>query len=140
MTVTRGQAFTHILDNILVLQQDAPLRLAFDELGVDSPQDILEIHEDDLKDLELTVAAGNVTKLKQVDIKKIICLQKWYADQPVHDLDTWIACTAEGFEEWRVRVAVQQHQVIVAPNPITATPSVAKPDSALTMFKKSQCG
>ena len=50
MPTTRAQAFNHILDKIFNLQPDAILRDNLIALGVQSPQDILDLDLLDLKD------------------------------------------------------------------------------------------
>ena len=44
MPTTRAQALKHILDEIFNLQPDAILRDNLTALGVQSPQDILDLH------------------------------------------------------------------------------------------------
>ena len=140
MPVTRQAAHgavAHIMDNILSLQANAPLRLALDQLGVETPQELLEINDEDLSspfdDTEL-----NDFKLRLTDIKKILLLQKWYVVQTTHDIDTWMNSTAEIFDTWRATHVLNQHQVPPVPtssNPPTHS-SAPQTDSALSYFRK----
>ena len=86
MPTTRAQALKHIFDEIFNLQPDAILRDNLNALGVQSPQDILDLDLLDLKDAYLVNPAQ--APLRLTDIKQLSLLRTWYLQQPTPSLDT----------------------------------------------------
>ena len=80
MRTTRAHALKHILDEIFGLHPDAILRDNLIALGVQSPQDILDLDLLDLKDAYLVNPAQ--APLRLTDIKQLSLLRTWYLQQP----------------------------------------------------------
>ena len=106
MPTTRAQALKHILDGIFNLQANAKLRDNLDALGVQSPQDILDLDLIDLKDTYLVNPAQ--APLRLADINQLSLLRTWYLQQPTPSLDTWLSLTETLFDDWRLQQALQQ--------------------------------
>ena len=141
MPTTRAQALNHILDEIFNLQPNAILRDNLTALGVQSPQDILDLDLIDLKDAYLVNPAQ--APLRLADIKQLSLLQSWYFQQPTPSLDTWLNLTQNLFDDWRHQQALQQQQQQQQQAPPTvSTPSPTPHNvnafaSELAIFKKS---
>ena len=139
MPTTRAQALKHILDEIFNLQPDAILRDNLIALGVQSPQDILDLDLLDLKDAYLVNPAQ--APLRLTDIKQLSLLRTWYLQQPTPSLDTWIGLTQDLFDDWRQQQALlQQNASTTVPTTTTTSPNSHNLNtfaSELAIFKKS---
>ena len=139
MPTTRAQALKHILDEIFNLQPDAILRDNLIALGVQSPQDILDLDLLDLKDTYLVNPAQ--APLRLTDIKQLSLLRTWYLQQPTPSLDTWIGLTQDLFDDWRQQQALlQQNASTTVPTTTTTSPNSHNLNtfaSELAIFKKS---
>ena len=83
MPTTRAQALNHILGEIFNLQPDAILRDNLTALGVQSPQDILDLDLLDLKDAYL-VNAAHAPFGWQISNNLACCVHGTYSNQRQH--------------------------------------------------------
>ncbi len=93
-------ALTHVLNNVLIVGEDAPIRKALAAAQTANVVDFMELSRQDLT--ELTYGTPP-TRLSITDRNKLIAIQRWFRDQETPTIDTWFELSADGFQAFRER-------------------------------------
>jgi hypothetical protein len=147
-TRTAKESFAFILDSILDLNIDSPVRFGLDELGVVNLEDLMDIDKQSLEDVEFSNQNNEKVKFKKLDIIRILKIQQWYADQTNPTSDTWSMLTKDEYDIWKNNFTVRGIQgapvipaTTVSPSittiPATVSPAIATTnDTAVRQFQR----
>jgi hypothetical protein len=91
-------ALGHVLSNVLIVGEDAPIRRALSAAGTVTIVDFMELSRSDISELTY---GDNETRLLVADHNKLLAVQRWYRSQQSPSLDTWFELTQSTFQTYR---------------------------------------
>ena len=101
-----ADAFTHVLRNILRMDEDSPLALALSAEGYDEILDIEELEDDEIASLQYSPTTGKKRDVPTKQKKVLLMLRDYSVAKAIEQgepftADNWIGTTENDFAEYR---------------------------------------
>ena len=139
-------ALQHVLDNVLSIPEDSPVRSAFPQFWIFTIHDLMNavVHEDLQAEFSHATTVDDLTihthhHLPPMLLRNIVILQQWFKSSDPSSINIWFTLYEPAFIAWKRLVF---HEIPVSPITTTSTPIVTTLPSALnpseaTIFQRS---